>query len=89
MGEDLERVIAEDVFLGIALDAPALVAHVNEHGFAHVAVGGDAAGHGDFAAFHIVAARLLAGFAGGELVFKGENAAGFQRFELGLALFDE
>ena len=44
MAEDVELLVAEDVFLGVDLDASALVAHVDEHAFAHVAMGGDAAG---------------------------------------------
>ena len=43
-----ELLVAERIFLRVNLDAAALVAHVNEHGFAHVAVRGDAAGDGDF-----------------------------------------
>ena len=54
--ENIPLLVAEDIFLRINLDAPALVAHVNEHGFAHVAVRGDAAGHGHFAAFGVMAA---------------------------------
>ena len=42
-----ELLVAESIFLRVNLDASALVAHVNEHGFAHVAVRGDAAGDGD------------------------------------------
>ena len=78
MRENVELLVAEDVFLRVNLDAAALVAHVNEHGFAHVAVRGDAPGHGHFAAFRVIVARLLAGFRGRELVFERENALGLQ-----------
>ncbi len=77
------------IFLRVNLDAPALVAHVNEHGFAHVAVRGDAAGHGHFAAFGIVLPRVGAGFGRREFVFEWVNALRAQRGELGFALFDE
>ena len=87
--ENEELLVAKDIFLGIDLEAPGLVAHVNEHGFAHVAVRGDAPGHGHFAAFHVMLASLFAGFRGGEFVLERKNAFGLQRFELGLALFNE
>ena len=62
MLEDGKLLVAEDIFLRVNLDAPALVADVNEHGFAHVAVRGDAAGERDFAALGVMFARVLAGF---------------------------
>jgi hypothetical protein len=64
-----ELLVAEDVFLRVALDASALVAHVNEHGFAHVAVRGDAAGDGDFAAFDVIGAGLRRRFPPGVNLF--------------------
>jgi hypothetical protein len=89
MLENGKLLVAEDVFLRVNLDPPALVAHVEEHGFAHVAVRGDAAGERDFAAFGVMFAGVPAGFAGRELVFERVNALRAQRGELGLALFDE
>ena len=69
MPEDVQLLVAEDIFLRINLDAPALVAHVNEHGFAHVAVRGDAAGDGDFAAFGVIASRASAHVSAGVNLF--------------------
>ena len=69
-----QLLVAEDIFLRIDLDAPALVAHVNEHGFAHVAVRGDAAGHGHFAAFGVILSRVGARFGRREFVFERVNA---------------
>jgi len=82
--EDGPLVVAEDVFLGVDLHAAGLVADVDEHGLAHVAVGGDAAGDGDFAAFHVVFTGGVAGFGGGELVFEGVNALFAQGASLAL-----
>ena len=64
-----QLLVAEHIFLRINLDAPALVAHVNEHGFAHVAVRGDAAGEGDFAAFDVIRARGVRRFRSGVNLF--------------------
>ncbi len=89
MREDAELLVAQNIFLRVTLDAAALVAHVNEHGLAHVAMRGDAAGHGNFAAFDVIAARPGAGFAGREFILERVNALGAQGGELGLALFDE
>ena len=89
VGKNVKLFVAEDVLLGVYLDAAALVAHVNEHGLAHVPVRGDTPGHGYFAAFHVVAPRRGAGFRGGEFVAKGKYALGLQPCELGLALFDQ
>ena len=77
------------IFLRVNLEPAALVAHVNEHGFAHFAVRGDAPGDGDFAAFGVIVARMLAGFRRRKFVFERVNALGAQRGELGLALFDQ
>ena len=44
MLEDVELLVAQHILLRVNLDAPALVADVNEHGLAHVAMRGDAAG---------------------------------------------
>ena len=60
--ENMQMLVAEDIFLRVNLDPAALVADVNEHGLAHVAVRGDAAGERDFAAFGVIFARALAGF---------------------------
>ena len=88
--ENAPLLVAEDIFLRINLDAPALVAHVNEHGFAHVAVRGDASGDGDFAAFGVILPRVAAHDSRRrELVFERVNALGAQRGELGLALFNQ
>ena len=57
VAEDVELFVTEDILLGIDLEAPGLIAHVDEHAFAHVAVRGDAAGDGHFAAFGVVIAR--------------------------------
>ena len=56
--EDVELLVAEHVLLRIDLEPPALVAHVDEHALAHVAMGGDAAGHGHFAALGVIGAGL-------------------------------
>ena len=87
--EDAERLVTKDIFLRVTLDAPALVAHIDEHGFAHVAVRGDAAGYGNLAALGVISARLGAGFGGRELVLERVNALAAQGGELGFALFDE
>jgi hypothetical protein len=89
MPEDVELLVAEDIFLRVSLDASTLIAHVNKHAFAHFTVRGDATGHGHFTAFGVMVARLLAGFAGCEFVFERVNALGAQRSQLGLALFDQ
>ncbi len=89
MLENGKLLVAEDVFLRVDLHPPALVADVEEHGLAHVAVRGDASGERDFAAFGVLFARVPAGFAGRELVFKRVNALRPQRGELGLALFNQ
>ncbi len=58
------RFFFEGIFLRIDLDAPALVAHVNEHGLAHLAVRGDAPGDSDFGVFDQFAFfKFRAGFA--------------------------
>ncbi len=87
--EDVELVVAERLFLGVNLDAAALVLDVDEHALAHFAMGGDAAGEGDFAALGVMGAGVVAGFGGREFVGKGIDALGAQRGELGLALFDQ
>ena len=69
MLENVELLVAEDIFLRVNLDAPALVAHVNEHGLAHVAMRGDAAGERDFAAFGVMFARVLRRFPSGVNLF--------------------
>ena len=94
MRENGELVVAENVFLRVALDASALISHVNEHGFAHVAVRGDAASDG-----HAMAFRQRAGIeaaAGGiafgvrrKFVLKRVNALGAQGVEFFSALLDE
>ena len=56
--ENIELLVAQHILLRINLDAPALVADIDEHALAHVAMGGDAAGHGDFAAFDVIGAGL-------------------------------
>ena len=89
MLEDVKRLIAENILLRVSLDAPALVADVDEHGLAHVAVRRDASGERHFAAFDIIVARLLAGFRRCEFVLERVNALGAERGELGLALFDQ
>ena len=89
MLKNFPLLVAEDIFLRINLDATALVTNVNEHGLAHVALGGDATGNSDFTAFGVIAARMLAGFTGREFVFERVNALGAQCGQLGLALFDQ
>ena len=68
---------------------PALIADVDEHALAHVAVGGDAAGHGDLAALGVIGAGLGAVFGGRELVPERVDALGPQGAQLGLALLDQ
>ena len=94
MRKNIELLVAENIFLRVNLDASALIAHVNEHGFAHVAVRSDAPGHGHAMAFGQragieAAAGGVAFGVGRELIGERENAFGLKRFELGLALFDE
>src|SRR5205085_3208817 len=38
MGEDVPWLVTQNILLCINLDAPALIAHVNEHGLAHLAM---------------------------------------------------
>ena len=92
--EDVELRVAEGLFLRVNLDASALIAHVDEDGFAHVAMRGDAAGDGDLRAFGeragVEAAAGFVAFAvGRELIAEGENVLGRERLELGAALFDQ
>ena len=87
--ENIELFVAENIFLRINLDAPALVADVNEHGFAHVAMRGDAPGQRHFAAFDVIGAGGIAGFGGRKFVLERINALGAQGGEFGLALFDQ
>ncbi len=87
--EDVPLLVAQNIFLRIDLDAAALVAHVNEHALAHVAVRGDAAGHGYFAALGVILTRIGAGFGWRKFVLERVNALGAQRGEFGLALFDQ
>ena len=68
--EDFQVFVAEDVFLRVNLDAPALVADIHEHGFAHVAMRGDAPGERDFAAFGVILSRMGARFGRCELIFE-------------------
>src|SRR6266498_94067 len=81
--------LAEDVLLGIELEAPALVLDVDEHTLAHIAVGGNAPRQGHLAAFRITLARFGARFAGRKLVLERVNAQLPQGGELGFALFDQ
>ena len=89
MLEDVKLLVAENIFLRVGLDAPALVADVNEHGLAHVAMRGDAPGQRNLPALEVIRARGGAGFAGGEFILERVNAFGAQGGELGLALFDQ
>ena len=87
--EDVELVVAERLFLRVNLDAAALVFDVDEDAFAHLAVGGDAAGEGDFAVLDVIGAGVVAGFGGGKFIGKRVNATGAERGELGLALINQ
>ncbi len=83
MRENVELFVAQSVFLRVNLDASALVAHVNEHGFAHVAVRGDAASDGNLGVFSQFAAlkfraRVARADAGRKFVLERENAFGFK-----------
>ena len=89
MGKYVPLFITEDIFLGVNLDAAALVAHIDEHALAHVAVRGDAAGHGHFPAFSVILPRPGAGFGRRKFVPERVNAVLPQRGELGLALFNQ
>ena len=89
MRECIPQIVAQNIFLGINLNASALVAHVNEHGFAHFTMRGDASGDGDFTAFGVIFSRIGAGFGRRKFIFERENAFGFKLLELGFALFDE
>ena len=88
------RLFFHGIFLRVNLDASALVAHVNEHGFAHLAVRGDAPGDGHAMAFGQragieAAAGGVAFGVGREFILERVNAFRAQGGELGLALFDE
>ncbi len=89
MLENVELLVAQDIFLRVSLDASALVADVNEHGLAHVAMRGDASGQRHFAAFNVIVARRLAGFRRRKFIPERVNALRAQGGELGLALFDQ
>src|ERR1035438_3571561 len=90
MRECVEQIIAECVFLRVTLDASTLVTHVNEHGFAHVSMRGNAAGDGNFrvlgqrAAFKF-RARLTRADVRREFVFARVNACGAQGGENAIA----
>ncbi len=73
--EHVELFVAEHVFLGINLDAPALVLDVDEHAFAHIAMRGDAPGERDFAALDVIGPRLGAGLGGLKFIREGVDAA--------------
>src|SRR5436190_11507363 len=88
VAEDIELFVAENILLCIDLQTPALVAHVNKHALAHVAMGGNAAGDCYLAPFDIVAARFRAFLRRREFIFERVNAFCTQRHQLGFALFD-
>ena len=81
--------VAQDIFLRVHLDTAALVAHIDEHAFAHVAMRSDAARDGDLAAFGVIRPCGVAGFGWGKFVFERINALGAQGREFGFALFDQ
>ena len=87
--ENMKLFVAQNILLGVSLDAPALVADVNEHGLAHVAMRGDAPGERDFAAFGVIGASHSAGFRRRKFILERVNTLGAERGELGLALFDQ
>ena len=68
--EDVELLVAEHILLRIDLEPPALVADVDEHALAHVAMRGDAAGQGHFAAFGVMGAGLRRRFPSGVNLFR-------------------
>jgi hypothetical protein len=89
-----QLLVAQRILLRVNLDAPALIAHVHEDGFAHVAMRRDTAGDGDLRAFRQFAgvepaAGVVAFAVGRELVLERVNALAFEGGELGPALFDE
>ena len=71
------------------MEAIALVADIDKHALAHITVGSDSSGDGDFPAFGVGGFRGGAGFGGGEFVFEGIDAFGAQGRQLGLALLDQ
>src|SRR2546421_694780 len=81
--------IAEHIFLSIDLDASGLVANIDEHAFAHVAMSGDAAGDCYLVALNVVGTSVSAFLGGDELVFERIDAFGSQGGELGFALLDK
>jgi hypothetical protein len=87
--EDVELLVAQDILLRVSLNAPALVADVNEHGLAHVAMRRDAPGQRHFAAFNVIGTGGGARFAGREFILERVNALGAERGQLGLALFNQ
>ncbi len=89
MPENVELLISEDIFLGIDLQPPVLVADINEHALAHVTMSGDTASDGDLASFGIIVTSLFAAFPGRELVFERISALVTQRRELGFALVNQ
>ena len=89
MLENLELFVAENILLRVSLEPPALVADVNEHGLAHVAMRRDAAGQRRFAAFDVIFSRGIAGFRRRKFILERVNALRAQGDELGLALFDQ
>src|SRR5262245_17514286 len=89
MREDVPLLVTDDVLLRIDLDVSTLVAHIDEHALAHVAMRGDAPGDSDLTAFDVIGAGGGAGFGGSELVFERVNALCTQSVELFAALLDQ
>ncbi len=89
MAENRKLLVAQRVFLGIDLQSAALVAHVDEHALAHIAVGGHPAGDSHFAAFGIIRARLGAFFRGRELILERVNTLRPQRGQFSFALLEQ
>ena len=77
------------VFLRVHLEPPGLVAHINEHGLAHLPVRRDPSSHRDFASFGVIIPRVFARFRGGKLVFERVNALGAQGRQFGPPLFNQ
>jgi hypothetical protein len=89
MRKNIPQIIAQDIFLGIDLDAPALVAQINEHGLAHFTVRGNPSGDGNFAAFGVIVVSLFAGFRRREFIFERENVLRLERLQFCPTLFDQ
>src|SRR6185436_4937261 len=76
--EDFELLVADDVLLSVDLNAAALVFNVDEHAFAHIAMGGNTAGEVNLAILDVIGASVGALFSRAKLVLEGKDAFGLQ-----------